>query len=397
MTEEIFKENPSIQEIHLQAECERLKAHISDGEKRYSKEQDWFNSQIAEIQKLADVRVLEKDKEIESLNNQIRELRKDIDVQFDKSLKKVHEMQSIWHLQETLLKKRSDIEAEALDRETKFTREKGAWLKQVEEMKNHTCEALKNVEQEYLRKRQAIEQESAQTAEELNRREQVLQAKNDELIIQVEKFNKEKEEITNKLIDIGRKLDEEAKKPKFNPPPGSIIPLVKESMENSSFPELVHALMGYTASLISAYIQKLPEKYHQELVPVTEAVTKGLDDVIKLLEPTILSTQHLSLQLVVDETLARFEPAFNQKNIEVKKEYKPNIPRLYLDPKKIQDVFGAIIQNAVEAMIDGGSISISIRQEKDYAAVCFADSGEGIPQNLCRRLEIRFSPLSRAH
>lgn len=380
----------SMKEMHLEEECERLRTHIADGEARFNKEQEWFNRQIAEIQKIADIRVLEKDKEIESFKNQIKELQKTIDAQFDKSLQKVKEMQSVWHLQETLLKKRSDIEAEALNREAAFTRQKAAWIKQAEEMKNNTCEALKVVEQEYSRKRQMLEDETRQNAEELNRKENILKTRFDELRIHEEKFAREKAEITQKLVDVQNKLDEEAQKPKFNPAPGEIIPLVKESMEKSVFPDLIHALIGYSEYIIKDYIHKLPEKQHKDMLPLSSILSKGLDDAVKVLEPFTLSTQHVSLQRIIDETLVRFETELGAKKIEIKKQYKENIPRLYLDPKKVMDVFSAILQNAVESMVDGGVITISLVQEKDYVKAVFEDKGDGIPSKSIAKVSTPF-------
>jgi PAS domain S-box-containing protein len=66
------------------------------------------------------------------------------------------------------------------------------------------------------------------------------------------------------------------------------------------------------------------------------------------------------------------------------------IPRMLLDPEQIQRVFLNVVQNAVQAMPEGGNLMIKTSRTDDSVEVSFKDSGIGIPQENMPKL---FTPL----
>lgn len=69
----------------------------------------------------------------------------------------------------------------------------------------------------------------------------------------------------------------------------------------------------------------------------------------------------------------------------------PDVSKLMVDPDRLERVFINLVKNAVDAMPEGGLISIICREENNHLELSFTDTGMGIPDEALPKL---FSPLS---
>jgi len=68
-------------------------------------------------------------------------------------------------------------------------------------------------------------------------------------------------------------------------------------------------------------------------------------------------------------------------NVEVTTTLDEALPTILADPDQLDLVFGNIILNAVQAMPEGGQLTIKSEEHKpDWVTVSFADTGVGIPE-----------------
>ena len=74
------------------------------------------------------------------------------------------------------------------------------------------------------------------------------------------------------------------------------------------------------------------------------------------------------------------------ENCRVGIDSSPNLPAVLADIDQIRIVFANIIRNAKEAMAQGGTLNISVRQLGDGVEVAFADTGVGISEEHLRRI-----------
>ena len=70
------------------------------------------------------------------------------------------------------------------------------------------------------------------------------------------------------------------------------------------------------------------------------------------------------------------------KDIEVNKQFDSTLPTLRVDPEEMSQVFFYIIDNARQAMPEGGTLATSIKYKKkngaDYIRINITDNGIGI-------------------
>jgi len=77
-------------------------------------------------------------------------------------------------------------------------------------------------------------------------------------------------------------------------------------------------------------------------------------------------------------------------NVQVSVLIPENLPRLMLDPELMKRVFSNLIMNAVQAMPDGGRLTVKAFRESDAAFISVQDTGIGIPEENLSKI---FKPL----
>lgn len=77
-------------------------------------------------------------------------------------------------------------------------------------------------------------------------------------------------------------------------------------------------------------------------------------------------------------------------NIGLKLELNPKLPPISADPIKLQQAFENIIINAIQAMPEGGTLTITSLVTSQKIKIYFKDTGIGIPKDNLSRI---FEPL----
>jgi len=113
-------------------------------------------------------------------------------------------------------------------------------------------------------------------------------------------------------------------------------------------------------------------------------IVSDLQDYARPLTPQLVET---SLHQLINETLSTVTiPETVKVSIEIKEDF----PKLMVDPTMMNRVFINLITNAVQAMPDGGQLTIGVSRTEEAAFISVEDTGAGIPEENLDRL---FHPL----
>jgi signal transduction histidine kinase len=119
--------------------------------------------------------------------------------------------------------------------------------------------------------------------------------------------------------------------------------------------------------------------------------TQRLDDVIQnVRKATRLPEPHfevLTIQEILSETLPLVESFMQKNRVEMSVNIDDGIKPLYIDRYRIQTALMNIIQNALEAMPQGGKITISAQSisQNGLVAVTINDTGTGMPPDMIEK------------
>ncbi|MDO9515422.1 MAG: ATP-binding protein, partial [Syntrophales bacterium] len=109
-----------------------------------------------------------------------------------------------------------------------------------------------------------------------------------------------------------------------------------------------------------------------------EHLEKLVNDILIYAKPSDPVKQSSSVKKIIDHALAMAEKSVADKHIKVEKAFAKGLPLLDVDPAMVEQAFLNIYHNAIDAMEDGGKLSISTRQKDGRVCVEIEDEGSGI-------------------
>ena len=109
-----------------------------------------------------------------------------------------------------------------------------------------------------------------------------------------------------------------------------------------------------------------------------EHLEKLVNDILIYARPSDPIKKPSDIEKIIDHALALAEKAVSDKHIRVKTALAKDLPSLDVDPAMLEQAFLNIYHNAIDAMEDGGKLSISARQTKGRVFVEVKDNGCGI-------------------
>jgi two-component system NtrC family sensor kinase len=113
-------------------------------------------------------------------------------------------------------------------------------------------------------------------------------------------------------------------------------------------------------------------------------IVKGLLDFSRAEHPEF---EALSVGGVIQDTLKLVRNQLTLSGIHVEQDIPPNLPPIYGERKSLQQVFLNLFINAIQAMLDGGTLQIRAHTSTDgqWMVIDVADTGVGIdPEHLSR-------------
>jgi signal transduction histidine kinase len=83
----------------------------------------------------------------------------------------------------------------------------------------------------------------------------------------------------------------------------------------------------------------------------------------------------VSLKRFLEEKLNFVQPLLDQKHVNLRSTLDPNLPPVYVDAEQLWEAFLNLIRNALDAMPDGGDLTVSAQRNGAEALVSISDNG----------------------
>ena len=126
-----------------------------------------------------------------------------------------------------------------------------------------------------------------------------------------------------------------------------------------------------------------PERAEYEILSRIEKnikrITTDIDSLLRasrLQEPDM---RYVNFRKLVRKLESEILPDLEVKNIKYNSHITDDIPELKMDPLQIKMVLSNLVHNSINAMPDGGDVTLSIKKEEKDVIIHWQDTGPGIP------------------
>ncbi len=140
------------------------------------------------------------------------------------------------------------------------------------------------------------------------------------------------------------------------------------------------AVIQANAQLLEEY-QDNPELARQclrHIVASTGRAALIIENLLKFARPPQDRYRLISIHEVLEETFALLMSQLLGANIELVREFAPDLPMIYGNPVLLQQVFTNLILNALAAMPQGGRLTVTTRTAGEQIEILVCDTGTGI-------------------
>ncbi|TVQ96036.1 MAG: DUF3365 domain-containing protein [Desulfovibrionales bacterium] len=136
-------------------------------------------------------------------------------------------------------------------------------------------------------------------------------------------------------------------------------------------------------------------QYASIILAELHRLEKILKEVLILSQDKPLSRTDQALDAVVQTALERHQPRFNDQGVRMQADFSKDLPDIFLDTEQLDIVLDNLLENALDAMPQGGRLTIATevqeREGRKWAALCITDNGPGMPDAV---MEVLFEPFT---
>jgi two-component system sensor histidine kinase HydH len=126
----------------------------------------------------------------------------------------------------------------------------------------------------------------------------------------------------------------------------------------------------------------IPEdrKTAEIMVEEVERLNRVIGQLLEFARPLAVKKKPTSMETTIHHSLKMIERDALAKHIKIKTDLSYDVPEIHIDPDRMNQVFLNLYLNAIEAMEDGGTLSVGLNQREDHRSVriTISDTGSGI-------------------
>lgn len=155
--------------------------------------------------------------------------------------------------------------------------------------------------------------------------------------------------------------------------------------------EPLGSILGFAQLAMKS--QDLPPQARQDVEKIVSATLHAREVVKKLMlfsRQMPPRTDTVNLNQVIEDGLYFLGARCRKAGIELVRDLQPNLPTLTADPSQLHQVLVNLVVNAVQAMPEGGRLTLQTRCRENFVSMIVEDTGIGMSEEVMKQIFIPF-------
>jgi two-component system sensor histidine kinase HydH len=133
------------------------------------------------------------------------------------------------------------------------------------------------------------------------------------------------------------------------------------------------------------------ERYSDIMIEEVERLDRVVQELLDFAKPNEPARAASSANEIVDDALSLLSEDAAFRNVEIRREFAPDLPHVFVDPKQIMQAVLNVVLNGIEAMPGGGVLTVRTSVSRNqrgpaYVSVVVSDTGEGMDEEQLSKL-----------
>jgi signal transduction histidine kinase len=162
---------------------------------------------------------------------------------------------------------------------------------------------------------------------------------------------------------------------------------------------ITHEIRNPLSSL-KGFIQlnkaKIEKSHYEIMIKEINRINNITSELLHLAKPQSYKIKKINIDKVIDYALDLLKGKLEEAGIKVQKNFSENLPRIDCAEGQLIQVFVNLIKNSIEAMEDGGVLSIEMQETKENVIIMFKDTGIGISEENLNKIGDSFFTTKKA-
>lgn len=154
------------------------------------------------------------------------------------------------------------------------------------------------------------------------------------------------------------------------------------------------SLGGFARRLLKKVEGHTEKRYAEIIVKEVERLEGLLTDILILSKKSAGPFKSHNVNKIIDSVVHQLSDELKTKKVELIKELADSLPRIDCDSQQLKQVFINLLTNSIQAMQDGGTLTIGTylvtEAETSYVGISITDTGGGIPETFVNNI---FNPF----